>query len=83
MTTVNFDTDLCDLLREGGSSHDICQLSEQGVFFNQEQVALHCVPNKHRVTWIWLTPDTTKSGIFPSNCSHCWRKVTYNRPFKA
>lgn len=49
MTTVNFDTDLCDLLREGGSSHDNCQPSEQGVFFNQEQVALHCVPKEGRV----------------------------------
>lgn len=39
MVTVNFHTDLCDLLREGGSSHDNCQLSEQGVLFNQEQVA--------------------------------------------
>lgn len=39
MATVNFHTDLCDLLREGGSSHDSRRLSEQGVLFNQEQVA--------------------------------------------
>lgn len=83
MKTVNFDTDLCDLLRKGGSSHDNCQLSEQGVFFNQEQVVLHCVPREGRVASISFTLRTGKSGIFPSDCSHYWRKVAYNRPFKA
>lgn len=56
MTTVNFHTDLCDLLCEGGSNHNNCQLSEQGVLFNQEQVVLHCVPNEGWATGIWFTP---------------------------
>lgn len=70
MTTVNFDTDLCDLLCEGGSSHDNCQLSEQGVFFNHEQVALHCVPSKGRAAWIWITPPTPPNVVFFQATAH-------------
>lgn len=38
ITTATFHTDLCKLLREGGSGHNSCQLWEQGVLFNGEQV---------------------------------------------
>lgn len=44
ITTVTFHTDLCKLLREGGSGHNSRQLLEQGVLFNGEQVELHRVP---------------------------------------
>lgn len=56
VATVNFHPDLCQLLREGGSSPSSRQPSEQGVLFNGEQVEAHPAATQGPAASPSLTP---------------------------